>query len=82
MALSVLWYKILSDTVEGIGNLSEGHMMIICKNRNDKTAFSSKDLFSSEEICGIELNGEDDDFGDEILLRGAGIRSKAIGHRH
>ena len=58
-------------------------MMSICTySRSYRAVISSKDLFSSEEICGIELNGEDDDFGDEILLRGAGIRSKAIGPRH
>ena len=56
--------------------------MIILTNKSDRAAFSSKDLFSSEELDGIELNGGDDDFGDEILLRGAGKRSKANDHRH
>ncbi len=43
--------------------------MIICKNRNDQAAFSNNGLFSAEVLVGIELNGGDDDFGDEILRR-------------
>lgn len=44
-------------------------MMTIYKNKHDQINFSSKDLFSSEELDGIELNGGDDDFGDEMLRR-------------
>jgi len=54
---------------KALGNLSEGHIMIIRINKRDRAAFSSKDLFCSEELEGIELNGGDDDFGDEMLLK-------------
>ena len=43
--------------------------MIIRTNKRDRAAFSSKDLFCSEELEGIELNGGDDDFGDEMLFK-------------
>ncbi len=31
--------------------------------------FSSNNLFSFDEVDGIELNGGNDDFGDEVLRR-------------
>ena len=49
------------------GDLSEILIMIICENRRDQTTFSSNSLFSAEELDGIELNGGDDDFGEENL---------------
>jgi hypothetical protein len=55
--------------------------MIIRKNKSDGAAFNSNSLFSAEELEGIELNGGDDDFGDEMLLRGTGNGSKANDHR-
>ena len=42
--------------------------MIIYTNRSDQAALSSSNgLFSAVELDGIELNGGDDDFGDEML---------------
>jgi hypothetical protein len=52
-------------------------MMIIYKNKHDQSKFSRNGLFSTGELDGIELNGGDDDFGDEMLLR-----SNANDHRH
>ena len=43
--------------------------MIIYRKRSDQAAFNSNGLFSAEMLDGIELNGGDDDFGDEILRR-------------
>lgn len=45
-------------------------MMIFYKNKCDQVTFRSNSLFCVEELDGIELNGEDDDFGDELLFRG------------
>jgi hypothetical protein len=42
-------------------------MKIIRKNKKNSATCSSKGLFSTEVIDGIELNGEDDYFGYEIL---------------
>jgi hypothetical protein len=43
--------------------------MIIRVNSSIQAAFISKSLFSCDQIDGIELNGGEDDFGDEILRR-------------
>ncbi len=43
--------------------------MIIHINSCNQSTFSSNSLFSFDEIDGIELNGGEDDFGDEILRR-------------
>ncbi len=57
-------------------------MMIIGKNRSDQDSFRSSTLIRAEELDGIELDGGSDDFGDELLLRGAVHRSKSIDHRY
>ena len=51
----------------GPSYFSEGLMKIISKNKKNPGTFSSKGLFSIEVIDGIEMNGGDDDFGDEML---------------
>jgi hypothetical protein len=52
--------------------IREGLMKIICKNRQDQDAISGNGLFSAEELFGIELNGGDDDFGEEMLKKRPG----------
>ena len=41
----------------------------ICVSKCNYMDFSSNNLFSFDEVDGIELNGGNDDFGDEVLRK-------------
>ncbi len=39
-----------------------------CQNRNDLYGINGNNLFSADQMAGIELgSGDDEEFGDEIL---------------
>lgn len=37
-------------------------------HKGNRDAFSTQSLFSADEICGIDMLDNDDDFGDEIFM--------------
>ena len=51
----------------------EGHTMIIRTTSCSHITFSNNNLFSFDQIDGIELNGGEDYFGDEILRKLPGL---------